>query len=95
MSYLFSTLKALSKEIQNYFISGIYSGIFALYLQCHASKETADNMKQKITFYALCVLYVLSAADFTLDTADVWSGLFVSINELLFFNFAGISCTDR
>ena len=34
-----------------------------------------------MTFYALCVLYVLSAIVFVLDTVDVWIG--VSINELL------------
>ena len=73
----------MSKEIQNYFISGIYSAIFAVHLQCRASKGT-DNIKQNIIFYALCVLYVLCAVVFALDTTGVWISLFVSINELLF-----------
>ena len=84
VSYLFYNFESLSKEIQNYIISGIYSGIFALHL--HASKEkTSDNNKQKVTFYALCVLYALSAAPFILGATDVWFDLFVSINEPLFF----------
>ena len=58
----FTTSKALSKEIQHYFISGIYSGIFAVHLHYHASKErTGDNTKHNIIFYALCILYMFSA----------------------------------
>ena len=48
----------------------------------HPKKGPAK--KQKIAFYALCLLYVLSAAVLALDTAGVWFTLFVSINELLF-----------
>ena len=38
----------------------------------HTSKEEIDNAKQKMIFYALCVLYVLSVAVVALET-----GLFV------------------
>ena len=61
----------------------MYSGIFTVHLHYHASKErTSDNTKQNFIFYALCVLYVLSAALFALDTAKVWFDAFVSINEV-------------
>ena len=53
-----------------------------MYLQCHASKKwTGDN---NITFYALCILYVLSVAVVALDTAGYWFNVFVSNNEYLF-----------
>lgn len=42
-------------------ISGIYSGIFAMYLHYHASQKNIDKAKN-ILFYALCVLYTLSTA---------------------------------
>ena len=89
-SFLFGELYVLQLrkpclKDSNHFISGIYSGIFALYLQCHASKErTGDNTKQKLTFYALCVLYILSAAAFALDIADACFDLFVSIMGFFF-----------
>jgi len=41
------------------FFFGLYSGIFAVYLQCHASPYRTDKGKN-IAFYALSVLYVLS-----------------------------------
>ena len=50
-------------------ILGVYSGIFALYLHCHAAKakeETGGNTR-KIIFYALCVLYLLTAVVYVLD----------------------------
>ena len=40
---------------------GIYSGIFAMYLQHHGSQKNTDKVKN-ILFYALCVLYALSAS---------------------------------
>ena len=51
--------------LQNQTISGLYSGIFALYLSCYGSKDT-DKTKN-ILYYSLCVLYVLSVADLSLD----------------------------
>jgi len=49
------------------FLFGLYSGIFALYLQClHASKTDAVNAKN-ILFYALCFLYILSVATIGFD----------------------------
>ena len=40
-------------------------------MQCHASRKEVDNAKQKIVFYALCVLYVLSVAVVALDIETI------------------------
>ena len=42
---------------------GLYSGIFALYLQCPSKKSNTAT----ILFYSLCFLYVLSAVNFVSD----------------------------
>ena len=48
-------------------IPGVYSGIFALHMKCHTSRNEIDNAKQNIVFYALGVLYVFSVAVIILD----------------------------
>jgi len=48
------------------FLYGLYSGIFALYLQYHSSKKKADNT---ILFYALCALYIVAGIMVSVDTA--------------------------
>ena len=53
----------LAKEVQLFPGAGLYSGIFALYLQCQ-SKKTGTAI---ILFYAVCLLYVLSATSFVSD----------------------------
>ena len=74
----------LSTEIQKLLYT--IRHLFAAHLHYHSSKERIrDNTKQKITFYALCVLYVLSAAVFALVTAGVWFDIFVGINNKLHF----------
>src|SRR5271155_3910736 len=66
-----TTVRAPAKAIQHHPIPGLYSGIFALYLQYHRSKKNIDQAKAtSILFYALCALYVLSLATFSLDVAD-------------------------
>ena len=42
---------------------GLYSGIFAIYLQCLSKESRTGN----ITFYVLCLLYVLSTATVVSD----------------------------
>ena len=69
----------------------MYSGIFVLHVQCHASRNEIDNKKQRIIFYALCVLYVLSVTLIALDTVS----FVVSNNAAFFDNFALISCVHR
>ena len=47
-------------------ILGLYSGIFAIYLVHHGSRQSTDKGKN-IIFYALCVLYALTAATIMVD----------------------------
>jgi hypothetical protein len=54
----------LAKEVHLFLGLGIYTGIFAIYLQC-PSKESRTAI---IVFYILCLLYVLSMASITSDT---------------------------
>ena len=53
----------LFKEVQSFPGLGIYSGIFAVYLQRPQNKSGTAS----IIFYALCVLYVLSTVSALLD----------------------------
>ena len=64
-------------------ISGLYSGIFAMYVRYHGSKEESNNPKQKVVFYTLCVLYVLSVAVNAFDIAIFVTTVFVSKNQYL------------
>jgi hypothetical protein len=70
--------------LKSYFISGLYSGIFALHFQIYALGE-ADGRKQNIIFHALWVLYVLSAIVIASDSAIFVFIVFVSDNERLLF----------
>ena len=56
-------LTFLAEEVQSFLGLGIYSGIFAMYLQCPL-KESRTAI---IVFYVLCLLYVLSMASFVCD----------------------------
>ena len=52
-----------AKEVQLFSDLGLYSGIFAIYLQ-FASKESRMTT---VIFYALCLLYILSTAGIVSD----------------------------
>ncbi|KAF8811430.1 hypothetical protein BYT27DRAFT_7252797 [Phlegmacium glaucopus] len=49
------------------FIYGLYSGIFAIYLQGTLKRST--DKRNNIIFYALCALYVLSVVTVVVDIA--------------------------
>ena len=53
----------LAKEGQLFPGLGLYSGIFAMYLQCLSKRSGTAH----ILFVAVCLLYVLSTADFVSD----------------------------
>ena len=78
----------LAKEVQLFPGLGLYSGIFAIYLQC-PSKRSGTAL---ILFYAVCLLYVLSAADFVSDLIALI--LHVSTNSICKNTFLYISCAD-
>jgi hypothetical protein len=54
---------ASAKEVQLFPGLGLYSGIFAMYLQCHPNESRTAT----IIFYALCLLYVLSTVNVVVD----------------------------
>jgi hypothetical protein len=66
----------LAEEVRLFLDLGIYSGIFAIYLQC-PSKESRTAI---ILFYVFCLLYVLSMADVACDLLQII--LAVSINSI-------------
>ena len=90
--FLFGKLCALTctlaQEVQLFPCLGLYSGIFALYLQC-PSKRSGTAL---ILFYAVCLLYVLSTASFVSDL--VYLIIFVSNNSICKNTFLYISCAD-
>ena len=61
----------------NYACLGLYSALFCMYMQYHASKELEID-KKNILLYALCILYILSTATVVLDvTRNVTVGNFL------------------
>ena len=59
---------------------GLYSGIFAIYLAHRGSRQSTDKAKN-ILFYALCVLYALTAATNIIDIlVSSWPDL-VSVDD--------------
>ena len=62
MSILCALSCTIAKEVQLFPGPGVYSGIFAMYLQCSSNKA--------IVFYALCLLYVLSTATIISDLVN-------------------------
>ena len=58
---------------------GLFSGIFVMYLHCHASKKDSDK-GSNIVFYALCLLYALSAPLLTIELLIVLTPV-VSMNS--------------
>jgi hypothetical protein len=63
ISVLCALTCTLANKVQFFLGIGIYSGIFALYLQCPL-KESRPAI---IVFYVLCLLYVLSMASVVSD----------------------------
>ena len=61
-----------------HYSTGIYSAIFIMYIQYHASKNRSDKRKT-ILFFAICALYILSIVTIILDFAGV--GIFLVSKE--------------
>lgn len=83
--YLFGTISVstISTRLQLLKQSpGLYSGIFALYLQYHASK-TETVKSTSIILYALCFLYILSVATIGFDIVSYVTTTPVSNKESL------------
>ena len=88
----------LAKEVQLFPGPGIYSGIFAIYLQC-PKKESRSAM---IVFYVLCLLYVLSTATVVCDLLlsilgiyfDVSNNSIRNLKNMFFISYAGCTITS-
>ncbi|KAF8814943.1 hypothetical protein BYT27DRAFT_7334193 [Phlegmacium glaucopus] len=52
------------------FFYGVYSGIFAIYLQDHWTSNKG-TYKRNVIFYALCALYMLSVVNVVVDITDL------------------------
>ena len=58
----------------NYFpVLGLYSGMLAIYFQCQSNKSTGRTTT--IVFYAICLLYILSTVNFSLDLVTLMLGV--------------------
>ena len=66
----------LAKEVQLFPRLGLYSGIFAIYLQCPSKRSGTAT----ILFYAVCLLHALSTVSFVGDLVALI--LFVSKNSI-------------
>ena len=73
----------LAKEVPDL---GLYSGIFAMYLQCPSKKSRTAI----ILFYPVCLLYILSTATFAGDLAALI--FYASNNPISEISFLYISC---
>ena len=70
-----------AKEIQLFLGLGLYSGIFAIYLQGLSNKP-----RTAIIFYSLCLLYVLSGATVICDVLSfIFQVSIVSVKNIFFF----------
>ena len=69
----------LAKEVQLFPGLGLYSGIFAMYLQC--SKKAGRSGTAVVVFYAVCLLYLLSTATFVGDLVSLI--FYVSNNSII------------
>ena len=84
-----SSACTLSREVQLIPGLGVYSGIFAIYFQYQSNKSTGIGKKTAIVFYAICLLYVLSAVDFACDLValiSVVSNNFICSKNTIFLS---------
>ena len=77
-------------DVQLFPGSGLYSGIFAIYLQC-PSKESRTAT---IIFNTLCLLYVLSTAAVVCDAAAFIVGLHLDVSSKIFFFSCAVAFRD-
>jgi hypothetical protein len=81
-------MDTLAKKSNLFPGSGIYSGIFIMYLRCPSNKSRTT----KILFYAICLLYVLSAVTLACDVV----GLILEVsNDSICKNRAFLSVCSR
>ena len=62
-----------TKQVQLFPALGVYSGIFAIYLQWPSNESRTRT--PNVVFYILCILYVLSAVTFVCDLLQIELGV--------------------
>ena len=77
ISVLCDLTLTLAKKIQLFPGTGLYSGIFAIYLQ-RPKKESRTAM---ILFYVLCLLYVLSTAAVVCDLLTIILEMYIDVSK--------------
>ena len=80
-------LLLVAKEVQLFPDVGLYSGIFAIFLQFPLTKSRTAN----VVFYVLCLLYVLSAAPFICDSLRIGVSDNSTCENIIFISYA---CAD-
>ena len=88
-------IMAPTNGFQYYCGPGLYSGIFAMYLQ-HQAHQTDTGKTKNIIFYALCTLYVLFFANFILGITALYIQMVIenSVRRNYNFFFLPISFAD-
>ena len=84
----------VAKAVQHCSISGLYSGIFAIYLQ-HRGSQQGTNRANNILFYALWVLYALTMATIIVDILKFFWNDPVSMDDHRCLNFVSINFTEH
>ena len=69
----FVPLLLVTKQVQLFLAPGVYSGIFAIYLQWTSNESSTRT--PNVVFYILCILYVLSAVTFVCDLLQIELGV--------------------
>ena len=83
-----------AKAVQHCAIPGLYSGIFAMYLQRRGSQQGTD-MAKNILFYALWMLYALTMATSIIDVLEIFWIDGVSMDDHRCLTFFSISFTEH
>ena len=76
----------LAKEVQLFLGLGIYSGIFAIYLQ----RPKKDSRTATVVFYVLCLLYVLSTATVVCDLLNIIFTFYLNVSDNSICNLKNI-----
>ena len=60
----------VANEVQLFSGLGIYSGIFAIYLQCHG-RPPNESRTANVVFYIICLLYIFSTVSIVCDLLNI------------------------
>ena len=81
---------SFTEKVQLFHVPGVYSGIFAIYLQCPS--DESRTRRANVVFYAICLVYVFCAGAVVSDSISITvqvSNKFICKNIIFI-----ISCAD-